>query len=95
MITSAGIAVLFDLIMTAEDQGQWVRIVQPMAHHIANSQGEPITDRQERLQKILEMDLKSNLDPGHDFSVLDADIARARAGGIEQFSQRQKGKSTS
>ena len=32
MITSAGIAVLFDLIMTAEDRGQQVRIVQPMAH---------------------------------------------------------------
>ena len=32
MITSAGIAVLFDLIMTAEDQGQEVRIVQPAAH---------------------------------------------------------------
>ena len=32
MITSAGIAVLFDLIMTAEDQGQQVRLVQPMAH---------------------------------------------------------------
>ena len=32
MITSAGIAVLFDLIMTAEEQGQEVRIVQPMAH---------------------------------------------------------------
>ena len=32
MITSAGIAVLFDLIMTAEDQGQEVRLVQPAAH---------------------------------------------------------------
>ncbi len=29
MITSAGIAVLFDLIMTTGDQGQQVRIVQP------------------------------------------------------------------
>ena len=32
MISSAGIAVLFDLIMTAEEQGQEVRMVQPMAH---------------------------------------------------------------
>ena len=32
MITSAGIAVLFDLIMTAEHQGQEVRIVQPSPH---------------------------------------------------------------
>ena len=32
MITSAGLAVLFDLIMTAEEQGQQVRIVQPAQH---------------------------------------------------------------
>ena len=32
MISSAGLAVLFDLIMTAEDQGQEVRLVQPAAH---------------------------------------------------------------
>ena len=32
MISSAGLAVLFDLIMTAEEQGQQVRLVQPAAH---------------------------------------------------------------
>jgi anti-anti-sigma factor len=32
MITSAGIAVLFDLILTAQEQGRQVRIAQPAAH---------------------------------------------------------------
>ena len=31
-ITSAGLAVLFDLILPAQEQGKQVRIVQPAAH---------------------------------------------------------------
>ncbi len=32
MITSAGIAVLFDLILSAQEKGQQVRIAQPAQH---------------------------------------------------------------
>ena len=54
------------------------------AYNIANSLGEPIQSPQERLERILEMELDHDPDPGHPWSISDEDIALAREGNAGQ-----------
>ena len=93
----------------AKDMRKWEKIQQQIsqapqaaskgrsnrqAYHIANAHGEPIKGPQERLERILEMELDHDLDPGHPWSISDEKIALARAGNAGQPQPNHKRKDT-
>ena len=89
----------------AQDMRKWEKIQQQMsqsphstangqsshqAYHIANAQGEPLKDQQERLQAILANGWESDPDPGHPWSISDEDIALARGSTKQSLPDQKK-----
>ena len=93
----------------AKDMRKWEKIQQQIsqapqaaskgrsnrqAYHIANAHGEPIKGPQERLERILKMELDHDPDQGHPWSISVEDIALARAGNAGQSQPNHKRKDT-